>query len=160
VGPDGPPATPTALGARSADHLNHVGDAGITALGGGETAAVLLPSSTFTLRAAPAPVAALRDAGAPLAIATDLNPGTSPVCSMPETIAMACSLYGMTPLEALMAATANPAWVLGIDDQVGTLEPGKRADLVLLDGPSFAHVPYRPGHNPVVATVIGGEPIA
>jgi imidazolonepropionase len=160
LGPSGAAEAAAALGARSADHLNHVGDAGIAALGGGETAAVLLPSSTFTLRAAPAPVAALRDAGAALAIATDLNPGTSPVCSMPETIAMACSLYGMTPLEALTAATANPAWVLGIDDQVGTLEPGKRADLVLLDGPSFAHVPYRPGHNPVVATVIGGEPIA
>ncbi len=108
------------------------------------------PRSTFTLRAAPAPVAALRDAGAALAIATDLNPGTSPVCSMPETIAFACSLYGMTPLEALTAATANPAWVLGLDDRLGTLEPGKRADLVLLDGPSFAHVPYRPGHDPVV----------
>ena len=160
LGPSGAAEAAAALGARSADHLNHLSDAGIAALGGGETAAVLLPTSTFTLRAEPAPVAALRDAGAALAIATDLNPGTSPVCSMPETIAMACSLYGMTPLGALTAATANPAWVLGIDDQVGTLEPGKRADLVLLDGPSFAHVPYRPGHNPVVATVIGGEPIA
>jgi imidazolonepropionase len=157
LGPSGAAEAAAALGARSADHLNHVSHAGIAALGGGETAAVLLPSSTFTLRAAPAPVAALRDADAPLAIATDLNPGTSPVCSMPETIAMACSLYGMTPLEALTAATANPAWVLGIDNQVGTLEPGKRADLVLLDGPTFAHVPYRPGHNPVTATVIGGE---
>ena len=160
LGPSGAAEAAAALGARSADHLNHVSDAGVAALGEGRTAAVLLPTSTFTLRAAPAPVAALRDAGAALAIATDLNPGTSPVCSMPETIAMACSLYGMTPLAALTAATANPAWVLGIDDRVGTLEPGKRADLVLLDGPSFAHVPYRPGHNPVVATVIGGEPIA
>jgi imidazolonepropionase len=157
LGPSAAAEAAAALGARSADHLNHVSDAGVAALGEGRTAAVLLPSSTFTLRAAPAPVAALRAAGAPLAIATDLNPGTSPVCSMPETIAMACSLYGMTPLEALTAATANPAWVLGIDDQVGTLEPGKRADLILLDGPSFAHVPYRPGHNPVTATVIGGE---
>jgi imidazolonepropionase len=160
LGPSGAAEAAAALGARSADHLNHLSEEGVAALGRGETTAVLLPSSTFTLRAAPAPVAALRDAGAALAIATDLNPGTSPVCSMPETIAMACSLYGMTPLEALTAATANAAWVLGIDDRVGTLEPGKRADLVLLDGPSFAHVPYRPGHNPVVATVIGGEPIA
>jgi imidazolonepropionase len=160
LGPSGAAEAAAALGARSADHLNHVSDAGVAALGEGRTAAVLLPTSTFTLRAAPAPVAALRDAGAALAIATDLNPGTSPVSSMPETIAMACSLYGMTPHEALTAATANPAWVLGIDDRVGTLEPGKRADLVLLDGPSFAHVPYRPGHNPVVTTVIGGEPIA
>jgi imidazolonepropionase len=160
LGPGGAAEAAAALGARSADHLNHLSDAGVAALGEGRTAAVLLPSSTFTLRAAPAPVAALRDAGAALAIATDLNPGTSPVSSVPETIAMACSLYGMTPLAALTAATANPAWVLGIDDRVGTLEPGKRADLVVLDGPSFAHVPYRPGHNPVVTTVIGGEPIA
>jgi imidazolonepropionase len=159
LGPSGAAGAAAALGARSADHLNHVSEAGIAALGRGETAAVLLPASTFTLRAAPAPVAALRDAGAALAIATDLNPGTSPVCSMPETVAMACSLYGMTPLEALTAATANPAWVLGMSDRLGTLEPGKRADLLLLDSPSFAHVPYRPGHNPVVTTVIGGEPI-
>ena len=160
LGPSGAAGAATALGARSADHLNHVSPEGIAALGEGQTAAVLLPTSTFTLRAAPAPVAALRDAGAALAIATDLNPGTSPVCSMPETVALACSLYGMTPLAALTAATANPAWVLGLGDRVGTLEPGKRADLVVLDGPSFAHVPYRPGHNPVVMTVTGGEPIA
>jgi imidazolonepropionase len=160
LGASGAAEAAAGLGARSADHLNHVSDAGVAALGEGRTATVLLPSSTFTLRSAPAPVAALRDAGAALAIATDLNPGTSPVCSMPETIAMACSLYGMTPLDALTAATANPAWVLGIDDRAGTLEVGKRADLLLLDGPTFAHVPYRPGHNPVVTTVIGGKPIA
>jgi imidazolonepropionase len=160
LGPSGAAEAAAALGARSADHLNHVGPEGVAALGEGRTAAVLLPTSTFTLRAPPAPVVALRDAGAALAIATDLNPGTSPVCSMPETVAMACSLYGMTPLAALTAATANPAWVLGLDDRVGTLEPGKRADLLLLDAPSFAHVPYRPGHNPVVTTVIGGERLA
>jgi imidazolonepropionase len=160
LGPSGAAEAAAVLGARSADHLNHVSDEGVAALGGSDTAAVLLPASTFTLRAAPAPVAALRDAGAALAIATDLNPGTSPVCSMPETIAIACSLYGLSPTEALVAATANPAWVLGLDDRLGTLEVGKRADLVLLDGPTFAHVPYRPGHDPVVATVIGGEPVA
>jgi imidazolonepropionase len=157
LGPSGAAEAAARLGARSADHLNHVSDEGVAALGASDTAAVLLPASTFTLRAAPAPVAALRDAGAALAIATDLNPGTSPIASMPETIAFACSLYGMTPLEALTAATANPAWVLGLDDRLGTLEPGKRADLVLLDGPSFANVPYRPGHDPVVATLIAGE---
>jgi imidazolonepropionase len=158
LGSSGAAEAAAAVGARSADHLNHVSPEGVSALGEGRTAAVLLPASTFTLRAAPAPVAALREARAAIAIATDLNPGTSPVCSMPETIAMACSIYGMTPLEALTSATANPAWVLGLDDRVGTLEPSKRADLVVLDGPSFAHVPYRPGHKPVVATVIGGEP--
>jgi imidazolonepropionase len=159
LGPSRAAEAAAALGARSADHLNHVGPEGVAALGGAETVAVLLPASTFTLRATPAPAASLRDAGAALAIATDLNPGTSPVCSMPETIAVACSLYGMAPLEALTAATANPAWVLGLDGRLGTLEPGKRADLLVLDGPTFAHVPYRPGHNPVVTTVIGGEPI-
>jgi imidazolonepropionase len=159
LGRSGAAEAAAALGARSADHLNHVSDAGVAALGEGATAAVLLPASTFTLRAAPAPVAALRGAGAALAIATDLNPGTSPISSMPQVIAFACSLYGMTPLEALTAATANPAWVLGLDAELGTLEPGKRADLVLLDGPSFAHVPYRPGHDPVTATVIGGEAV-
>ncbi|MGH2680111.1 MAG: imidazolonepropionase [Actinomycetota bacterium] len=157
LGPSGAAEAAAMIGARSADHLNHVSPDGVAALGAAATAAVLLPASTFTLRATPAPVAALRNAGAALAIGTDLNPGTSPVCSMPETIAMACSLYGMTPLEALTAATANPAWVLGLDDRLGTLEPGKRADLVLLDGPTFAHVPYRPGHDPVVATVVAGE---
>jgi imidazolonepropionase len=159
LGPSGAAEAAAALGARSADHLNHVSPEGVATLGASSTAAVLLPGSTFTLRAAPAPVAALRDAGAALAIATDLNPGTSPVCSMPETIAFACSLYGMAPLETLTAATANPAWVLRLDDRLGTLEPGKRADIVLLDGPTFAHVPYRPGHDPVVATLIGGERI-
>lgn len=157
LGPSAAAEAAAALGARSADHLNHVSPRGVAALGTAETAAVLLPASTFTLRSAPAPVASLRDAGAALAIATDLNPGTSPVCSMPETIAIACSLYGMTPLEALTAATANPAWVLGLDDRLGILEVGKRADLVLLDGPTFAQVPYRPGHDPVLATVIGGH---
>jgi imidazolonepropionase len=160
LGPSGAAEAAARLGARSADHLNHVSPGGVATLGTSDTAAVLLPASTLTLRAAPAPIAALRDAGAALAIATDLNPGTSPVCSMPETIALACSLYGMAPLEALAASTANAAWVLGLGDRVGTLEPGKRADLVLLDGPTFAHVPYRPGHDPVIATVIAGERIA
>jgi imidazolonepropionase len=157
LGPSGAAEAAARLGARSADHLNHVSEAGVAALGASDTVAVLLPASTFTLRAAPAPVASLRGAGAALAIATDLNPGTSPIASMPEAIAFACSLYGMTPLEALTAATANGAWVLGLHDRLGTIEVGKRADLVVLDGPTFAHVPYRPGHDPVVATVIAGE---
>jgi imidazolonepropionase len=99
----------------------------------------------------------LRDAGAAIAIATDFNPGTSPVCSMPLAIAFACSLYGLAPLEALTAATANAAWVLGLDDQLGALRPGLRADIVLLDATSFAQLPYRPGHQPVAAVWVGGD---
>jgi imidazolonepropionase len=158
LGPTGAAEAAVRLGARSADHLNRVSDAGVAALGGsGTTVAGLLPASTFFLRASVPPVAALRDAGAAIAIATDFNPGTSPVCSMPETIAMACTVYGMEPLAALVAATANPAWVLGLDDRLGTLEVGKRADFLLLEEAQFAQVPYRPGHDPVVATFVGGR---
>ncbi len=160
LGPSGAAEAAAALGARSADHLNHVSDRGVAAIAAAETVAVLLPASTFVLRAQPPPVSGLRTSGAALAIGTDLNPGTSPVCSMPEAIAIACALYGLTPLDALTAATANPAWVLGLHDRLGTLEVGRRADLLLLEEPSFAQVPYRPGHDPVVTTVIGGEVVA
>ena len=145
------------LGARSADHLNHCSPGGVEALAAGGTVAGLLPASTFFLRGKPAPASALREAGVPLALATDANPGTSPVVSMPEVVAMAAGVYGVPPLEALTASTLNPACVLGLAERLGTLEPGMRADLVLLDSPSFAHVPYRPGHDPVVASVLGGR---
>jgi imidazolonepropionase len=159
LGPSGAAAASVALGARSADHLNHAGSEGLAALAGaGASAAVLLPASTFFLRAGSPAARDLIDAGAAVAIATDCNPGTSPVCSMPETLAMACTLYGLTPLEALSASTANPAWVLGLHDRLGTLVPGMRADFLLLEEASFAQVPYRPGHDPVVATFIGGKP--
>jgi imidazolonepropionase len=75
---------------------------------------------------------------------------------MPETIAVASSLYAMTPLEALSAATINPAWVLGFGETHGTLAPGRRADLVILDGDAIRQVPYRPGHNPVRHAFVGG----
>jgi imidazolonepropionase len=158
LGRTGAAAEAARLGARSADHLNHCDRSGIDALGSApSTAAVLLPASTFFLRAGTPPVAELRAAGSAIAIATDFNPGTSPVSSMPLAISMACSLYGLPPLEALTAATANPAWVLGLGDRVGALTPGMRADVVLLDAPSFAQVPYRPGHDPVSAVWIGGK---
>jgi imidazolonepropionase len=157
LGPTGATTAAVRLGARSADHLNHCGEGGVEALGSATaTVAGLLPASSFFLRAGLPPAQALRDAGAAIAIATDFNPGTSPTCSMPETIAMASTLYGLPPLEALTAATANPAWVLGLQDRLGTLEVGKRADLLLLEEPAFAQVPYRPGHDPVEAVVVGG----
>jgi imidazolonepropionase len=102
----------------------------------------------------------LIEAGAAVGLASDFNPGTSPVLSMPEVIAMACTVYRLTPLEAFSAATINPAWVLGLHDRVGTLEPGKRADFVVLDSPDLAMVPYRPGHNPVLQTRIGGRVVS
>lgn len=156
LGHSGATEAACALHARSADHLNHVSPLGIDALGGGTTTAVLLPTSTLMLRAQPPDVRAILDAGASVAIATDFNPGTSPVLSMPEVVASACSLYGLTPLEALAASTADPARVLGLERTHGRLAPGFRADLVVLDGDGFRQVPYRPGHDPVVRTVVGG----
>jgi len=160
LGHTGAAARAAELGARSADHLNHTDTGGTEALAASGTIAVLLPASTFFLRARPADVAALRSADAAIAVATDFNPGTSPVCSMPEAIAMASTVYGLAPLEALTAATVNPAHVLGLGDRLGRLAPGLRADLLLLDAPRFASVPYRPGHDPVVATIVGGEVVA
>jgi imidazolonepropionase len=157
LGPSGATEAAVALGARSADHLNRVSPLGAAALGEGRTAGVLLPTSTLFLRSAPPDVHAVLEAGAIVAIATDCNPGTSPVVSMPEAIATACSLYGLTPLEALTAATANPARILGLEQTHGSLAPGARADLLVLDGEAFRQVPYRPGHDPVVRTVVGGK---
>ena len=157
LGPSGGASAAAALGARSADHLNHLNVEGARALAASDTAAVLLPASTFLLRAPVPPARALLEAGAVVALATDLNPGTSPVASMPEAIAIGCPLYGLTPHEALAASTANAAWVLGLDAVTGTLEPGKRADLVVLAGDGFRVVPYRPGHDPVVRTYVGGR---
>jgi len=148
------------LRARSADHLNHVSEQGVAALGAAETTAVLLPASTFMLRATPPPARELIDAGAAVALATDFNPGTSAVLSMPEAVAMGCTLYGLSPLGALAGATRNAAWVLGLSDGLGSLEPGKRADFAVLDGDRVRQAPYRPGHNPVRATFTGGRLVA
>ena len=156
LGDSGAAVAAARLGARSADHLNHCSSEGVDALAASDTVAGLLPASTFFLRGKPAPAEALRAAGAPIALASDANPGTSPVVSMPEVIAMAAGVYEVPPLEALTAATLNPAWVLGLAARVGSLEVGKGADLVLLEEASFAQVPYRPGHDPVIAVVAGG----
>ena len=159
LGATGAAAAAVALGARSADHLNHADRPRVSALGSARAHRRGAAARVDVLPArggAPGRRAA-RGRGGAVAIATDFNPGTSPVSSMPEAIALACTLYGFEPLQALTAATANPAWVLGLDDRLGTLEVGKRADFLLLDTPAFAQVPYRPGHDPVVATFVGGE---
>jgi imidazolonepropionase len=160
LGPSGAAEAAAALGARSADHLNHAGPQAGVALAQAGTAAVLLPASTLLLRAKPPPVAAFADAGAALALATDFNPGTSPMLSMPLAVALACSLYGLPPGPALVAATCNPAWVLGLHERLGSLEPGKRADFLVLEGTDVRAIPYRPGHNPVLDVFVGGERIS
>ena len=143
---------------RSADHLNHSSLDAIDDLAGGDTAAVLLPGATFTLRQTAKPQArAMIEAGAIVALGTDLNPGTSPISSLPLVMALACRLYGLSPLEALVATTVNAAYVLGIHDEVGRIEAGLAADLVVLDAPSYEHLVYRPDGDHVVAVICGGE---
>lgn len=160
LGPSGAAEAAARLGARSADHLNHTSADGVGALARAGTAGVLLPASTVLLGARVPPVADLVSGGVPVTVATDCNPGTSPVLSMPETIGLACAVYGLAPVQALVAATITPAWVLGLHEALGSLAPGRRADLVVLDGPHVRTVPYRLGHNPVVQTVVGGRPLA
>lgn len=144
-------------GFASADHLNHTSVAAAEDLGRSETAAVLLPGATFTLRQAQKPpVRSLIEAGAIVALGSDLNPGTSPILSMPFVIALACRTYGLRPVEAVAAATVNAAFVLGLQGEVGSLEPGFRGDAVLLTG-ALDEICYRPDFDPVVAVVCAGK---
>jgi imidazolonepropionase len=145
-------------GFASADHLNHTSLAASGDIAASDTAAVLLPGATFTLRQTKKPSArSLIEEGAIVALGSDLNPGTSPLYSMPFVVALACRIYGLRPLEALAAATVNAACVLGLDGEVGRIQPGYRADLVVLDAPAFDEIPYRPDRDPVVAVVCAGE---
>ena len=157
LGASGAAEAAMSVGARSADHLNHVSAEGARALGNSETVAGLLPVSTLFLRGQAPPVKSLLDAGAAIALATDFNPGTSPSLSIPQVMAVAASLYAMPPNIAITAATANAAFVLGLHESHGSLQPGKRADFVVLDSPDPAMIPYRPGHNPVTETWIAGR---
>jgi imidazolonepropionase len=145
-----------AAGARSVDHLACLHPDDIAPLAGAECAAVLLPGAEFLGAERVAPARELADAGAICVLATDLNPGTSPVSSLPVVIGLAVRRYGWSVREALLACTLNAAWVLGLSDQRGSLEVGKRADLVLLDT-TVAHVPYRFGRNPVCLVIRDGE---
>jgi imidazolonepropionase len=144
-----------AAGARSVDHLACLHPEDLAPLAAAETAAVLLPGAEFLGAEETAPGRALADAGAICVLATDCNPGTSPIASLPLAIGLAVRRYGWTAREALTACTINAAWVLGLTDR-GSIEVGKRADLVVLDQP-VDHIAYRFGHNPVRAVIAGGE---
>jgi imidazolonepropionase len=145
-----------AAGARSVDHLACLHPDDVAPLAGAECAAVLLPGAELMSAERTPPARELADAGAICALATDCNPGTSPIVSLPLIVGLAVRRYGWTALEALLACTLNAAWVLGLSGELGSLEPGKRADLVLLDEP-ISHVPYRFGRNPVCVVIRAGE---
>jgi imidazolonepropionase len=136
------------LRADSADHLDHVDEAGIAALRRSGTTAVLLPGASFFLRdPRDAPARGLIDADVPVALATDFNPGTCPTESMTTILPIACLRLGLLPSEAVAAATLNAAHSLGLAGRIGSLEPGKEADLQVLDLPSHVHLAYRLGLN-------------
>jgi len=146
------------LGAVSADHLVRTPASDIQALGRSSTVAVALPCTPFGLGERDyTPAGALLDAGAILALATDLNPGTAWCESMQFVIALACRAMKLTPAQAIAASTINAAAALGRQASVGSLEPGKTADLLVLDAPDYRHLGYRFGTNLVSLVVKDGK---
>ena len=143
-------------GARSVDHLACLHPDDLAELSSAECAAVLLPGAEFLGDEEGAPARQLCHAGAICVLATDANPGTSPIVSMPLIIGLAVRRYGWSVREALAASTLNAAWVLRLEEETGSIEVGKRADLLILDGP-IESLPYRFGHNPVACVIVGGE---
>jgi imidazolonepropionase len=143
------------LGAVSADHLDHISDAGIAALAASDgdrriPVAVLLPGATFFLgEGGYAPARRLLDAGARVALSTDLNPGSSPTQNLWLMATMGCSQLRMTAEEVIRAITIEAAAALALDDEVGSLEVGKKADILILEETRSSEVPYRYGMNPV-----------
>ncbi|HZA76996.1 MAG TPA: imidazolonepropionase [Acidimicrobiales bacterium] len=151
-------ALAASFGAQSADHLEHASAAGVRALATAGTVAVLLPGATLTLgeRARP-PVAALREAGVPMAVATDANPGTSPLLSLRLAANLACTLLGLTPAEALAGVTRHAARALGLAGTAGAVVVGAPADLVVWDAGHPAELVYWVGGRLARTVVVGGE---
>ncbi|MBP3957385.1 imidazolonepropionase [Gemmata sp. G18] len=145
-------------GGWSADHLEHLDDAGIAAMAKSGTVAVLLPGAFYFLREKQKPpVEKLRAAGVPLAVASDLNPGTSPFASIRLAMNMACVLYGLSPEEALAGVTREAAKALGRASHIGTLEAGKRADFLVWDVTHPAEIVCQLGATPRAERVVRGK---
>jgi imidazolonepropionase len=145
------------MGAVSAEHLTKVSAAGIRELAASNTVAVLLPSTTFALGSRDfAPARQMIERGVAVALATDFNPGSSPSCSMPFAVAVACSQMRMTPAEAINAATINAAHAVGRGAEMGSLEKGKRADFVVYDVEDYREIPSRAGADHAITVVKGG----
>ncbi|MCJ2183006.1 imidazolonepropionase [Novosphingobium sp. 1949] len=145
-------------GALSADHLEHLDKAGIAAMAQSGTVATLLPGAFYFCRETKLPpVEALRVAGVPIALATDCNPGTSPLTSLLLTLNMGATLFRLTVPECLAAVTRNAARALGLAHRVGTLAPGKACDLAIWDIERPADLVYRMGFNPLHARIWSGK---
>ena len=144
------------VGAVSADHLEHVSEHGISALEEAGVVAGLLPGVSFFLNHGYAPARRIIDAGVPVAIASDFNPGSCMSYSLPLMMTIACTQMRMTPEEAIAAATLNGAAALGLSDTTGSIEVGKRADMVLADIPDYRFIVYHFGVNHIRTTIKNG----
>ena len=145
-------------GALSVDHLETMDAAAIAALAGSDTIGTLLPTAAFFLRMPFQPARELLDAGCAVALASDHNPGSSPSGNMNLVVAMACIQMRLLPEEAINAATLNGAYAMSLGDELGSITPGKRANLIITRvAPSIAFLPYAFGSNLVERVMIGGE---
>ena len=141
----------------SFDHMDHVSEADISKLAQLDTVVTLVPGANYFLGLKSYPDARrFIDAGVPVALATDYNPGTSPTISMPMAMSLACTQMKMSPAEAISAATINGAWALGMADRKGSIEPGKDADLVVFDVKDYREIPYWYGVNRCAMTILNG----
>lgn len=147
------------IGAISADHLYVTSEHDMEHMAMAGVIGVFLPPTPYSLMQKEYPPARkFIDKGVPVALATDFNPNAW-TQSMPFTISLACYNMKMTPQEAIVASTINAAWAVDMQDKVGSLEPGKQADIVIVDAPNYVNIPYRFGMNPVVCTIKKGETI-
>lgn len=146
------------FGALSADHLEHLDEAGVIAMAKAGTVAVVLPGAFYFLReTVKPPIDLLRQHSVPIALATDANPGTSPLTSPLLTMNMGCTLFRLTPEEALAGMTRNGALALGLQDEIGTLEAGKACDLAIWEIERPAELAYRIGFNPLHTRIRNGQ---
>jgi imidazolonepropionase len=146
------------VGATTADHLEQIDASGIAALAVANVQPVLLPASVYTLGCKRfAPARAMIAAGLPVVLATDFNPGSSPIPSIPLVLSLASTQMGMTPAEAITATTINAAYSLGLGDLIGSLESGKQADFVIHDCQDYREIAYFAGIESTVAVYIGGR---
>lgn len=145
------------MGALSCDHVEYIGADGVSAMARAGTVAVILPGAFYALRETQAPpIAAFRAAGVAMAVATDCNPGSAPMTALPLAMNMACTLFRMTPEEALSGVTAHAARALGLGDR-GTIAPGQIADLILWEAAHPAELSWRIGAAPIHARIFGGR---
>ncbi|HEX4998108.1 MAG TPA: imidazolonepropionase [Terriglobia bacterium] len=158
--PSGGAALAVEMGATSADHLGAITEEGVRSLAESNVIATLLPATLFMLGGQRyAPARRLIESGAAVALATDFNPGTAPTVNMQFVMSLACAQMRMTPAEAIVAATINGACAIAREERVGSIEPGKQADIAVFDVTDYREIPYFVAMNFCVATFKRGEPV-